>query len=110
MVIPSSHTALAEKVYHTAARKARKIRLGGGFSQFFIVNGANCPIKTKNPRIPAWFRFGRSALADDLLRRAEDHVIDVEALEVFKHHIGSHAPFSFQFQEYDTTSLSSAQV
>ena len=79
----------------TAARKARKIRLGGGFSQFFIVNGANCPIKTKNPRIPAWFRFGRSALADDLLRRAEDHVIDVEAFEVFKHHIGSHAPFSF---------------
>ena len=53
---------------------------------------------------------GISALADDLLRRAEDHVIDVEALEVFKHHIGSHAPFSFQFQEYDTTSLSSAQV
>ena len=46
-------------------------------------------------RIPAWFRFGRSALADDLLRRAEDHVIDVEAFEVFKHHIGSHAPFSF---------------
>ena len=38
---------------------------------------------------------GISALADDLLRRAEDHVIDVEALEVFKHHIGSHAPFSF---------------
>ena len=72
--------------------------LGGGFSQFFIVNGANCPIKTKNPRIPAWFRSGRSALADDLLRRAEDHVIDVEALEVFKHHIGSHAPSSFQFQ------------
>lgn len=84
--------------------------LGGGFSQFFIVNGANCPIKTKNPRIPAWFRFGRSALADDLLRRAEDHVIDVEALEVFKLHVGSHAPFSFQFQGYDTTSLSSVQV
>jgi len=47
MVISSSHTALAEKVYHTAVRKARKIRLGGGFSQFFIGNGANCPIKTK---------------------------------------------------------------
>ena len=110
MVISSSHTALAEKVYHTHRAKARKIRLGGGFSQFFIVNGANCPIKTKNPRIPAWFRFGRSALADDLLRRAEDHVIDVEALEVFKHHIGSHAPFSFQFQVYDTISSSSAQA
>ena len=53
---------------------------------------------------------GISALADDLLRRAENHVIDVEALEVFKHHIGSHTPFSFQLQEYDTTSLSSAQV
>ena len=39
-----------------------------------------------------------NSAADDLLRRAEDHVIDVEALEVFKHHIGSHAPFSFQFQ------------
>jgi len=98
MVISSSHTALAEKVYHTAARKARKIRPAGGVFPFFFLHGANCPIKTKNPRIPAWFRFGRSALADDLLRRAEDHVIDVEALEVFKHHIGSHAPFSFQFQ------------
>jgi capsule polysaccharide export protein KpsC/LpsZ len=33
MVISSSHTALAEKVYHTAARKARKIRLGGGLKK-----------------------------------------------------------------------------
>ena len=87
-VVPS----LAEKVYHTRRTKARKNPLSG----------------TKNPVGTAFLRFsshknkkatlsrgrtkGISALADDLLGVAEDHVVNILLDEVLKH-IRFHAPF-----------------
>ena len=41
MVISSSHTALAEKVYHTAPEKQEKSAVTADFSLFLIVNGKN---------------------------------------------------------------------
>ena len=92
-VVPS----LAEKVYHTRRIKARKNPLSG----------------TKNPVGTAFLRFsghknkkatlsrgrtkGISALADDLLGVAEDHVVNILLDELIEH-IVFHAPFSLQFQ------------
>ena len=68
---------------------------------------------TKNPVGTAFLRFsghknkkatlsrgrtkGISALADDLLGVAEDHVVNI-LLDEFVEHIVFHAPFSLQFQ------------
>ena len=89
---------ISRKKYIIPPREARKIRLGGGFSQFFIGNGANCPIKTK---IHASLRGSvlvaqRSLTICSVVPKIMSSTS--KPFEVFKHHIGSHAPFSFQFQ------------
>ena len=62
----------------------QKTPAGGGFAHFSR--------KKQKSHARGVVTVAISALADDLLGAAEDHVVDILLDEVLKH-IGSHAPF-----------------